>query len=241
MGAPPSVGTRVALLNFADAVGRIQPSRHDLRFVEGWMAGSHAPPSLWVRGGGRPMDFSVETGPATGQAAKVETARRFLVVTDCPTDCEIVVGDPAGATSAVPWERLVPGDVPLGDGLRMMIEYARTWNPARGSIARDDLVLRIARPVARAYAAAMPVVLCLAAAGLVAAAIRRRAVPIDPLPLALAVASLAAIASRVALLAYLDVTSIPSVNMLYAAPATPFVILFAVLGCVLGWRAFMSR
>ena len=52
-----------------------------------------------------------------------------------------------------------------------------------------------------------------------------------PLPLlAMTAAAAAAVACRIALLAYLDATSIPSANSLYASPASPFVITGAVLG-----------
>jgi hypothetical protein len=50
--------------------------------------------------------------------------------------------------------------------------------------------------------------------------------------MALATGSAVAVLSRIALLAYLDVTAIPSANTLYASPATPFMILFAVTGCL---------
>ena len=53
--------------------------------------------------------------------------------------------------------------------------------------------------------------------------------------IALAAGSLLAVAARIVLLAYLDATSIPAANVLYASPATPLLIVFAVTGTYLGW------
>lgn len=52
--------------------------------------------------------------------------------------------------------------------------------------------------------------------------------------LVLALACLSAVASRIFMLAYLEATSIPSVNVLYASPASPMVICFTVVGLYLG-------
>ncbi len=70
------------------------------------------------------------------------------------------------------------------------------------------------------------------AAGLIAvgySVIRRQGFPL-PL-LAMIAACLAAAICQIALLAYLEATSIPSANSLYASPVSPFVISGAVLGC----------
>ena len=61
---------------------------------------------------------------------------------------------------------------------------------------------------------------------------------VKPVPLyALALASLMAVVSRVGLLSYLEVTSIPSHNLLYLSPAMPFLIIFIVTALFLGARS----
>jgi hypothetical protein len=64
--------------------------------------------------------------------------------------------------------------------------------------------------------------------------LRRR--PAVSLPLlALCFTSFVAMLSRAALLAFMDVSSVPGVNLLYVSPASPFAIVFAVIGSYLGY------
>ena len=101
---------------------------------------------------------------------------------------------------------------------------------------RAAIVARILKAVVEVYRAAMPAALGLAVIaflGLAALALIRRS--ISPL---LVVASIAAITvlSRIALLAYLEATSMPSINSLYLSPAYPLMLLFvatAIAGAVL--------
>jgi hypothetical protein len=39
----------------------------------------------------------------------------------------------------------------------------------------------------------------------------------------------------------MDVSSFPAANILYVSPASPFVILFALTGTILGWNALSRR
>jgi hypothetical protein len=96
----------------------------------------------------------------------------------------------------------------------------------------------IARTIARAYALAMPALAALALVGFMAAFVFRRA---RPEILTLAAACAVAVAARIALLAYLEVTSIPSVNLLYLSPAAPFFLCFVVLGLYCGVAAIAPR
>ncbi len=57
-------------------------------------------------------------------------------------------------------------------------------------------------------------------------------------PIGLAAAAVTAIISRIALLSYLDVTSMPSMTVLYLSPATPFVFVAGVVGTWVGWNAY---
>jgi hypothetical protein len=54
-------------------------------------------------------------------------------------------------------------------------------------------------------------------------------------------ASGVAVLSRIAALAYIEVSSFPAINLLYAAPASPFVIVFAVMGTYVGISSLSAR
>lgn len=94
----------------------------------------------------------------------------------------------------------------------------------------------VARAIAHVYAAATPVLFVAALFGLLLATGLSR-VDRAVLPLcAIGLAALAAVASRVALLSYLEVTTIRSLFTLYLMPATPFVAIFMVSGAAAGVR-----
>ena len=63
--------------------------------------------------------------------------------------------------------------------------------------------------------------------------------PLRPL-LALMLALVAVMAVRIALLAYISATSFPASNHLYLSPATPFLLVFVVLGLYLGAMALRA-
>jgi len=96
------------------------------------------------------------------------------------------------------------------------------------------LQLSVARVIARTYSTIMPMMAVLASIGFVAAIVLQRSRPLAPGILALTAACATAIAARIALLAYLDVTSIWSVNLLYLSPVAPFLLCFIVLGIYCG-------
>jgi hypothetical protein len=109
--------------------------------------------------------------------------------------------------------------------------------PPRAPNARPDRYMQHAKAIGDqlqaivyVYRAHTPQLIALGALAFAAAALivlwRRR------MEAMLVVATLAAItcAARFALLAYLDATSIPSVNSLYLSPGYPFLLLFAALG-----------
>ena len=112
---------------------------------------------------------------------------------------------------------------------------------AQAGARRRALIQAVAWPISRAYAAVMPVGAGLAFVGLLFGVARWRRRPPSILLLTLAGASAAALGARIVLLSYLEVTAIPSANILYASPATPFAILFVVVGCWIGMEAVLMR
>ncbi len=251
IGSAPSSGPRVMLSTFADTVGPISLLDTHVRYVEGAIAGTQASPELWVRGGGnRPSETIIDMQQPAGPPAD-PLARHFSVMTDCTGDCELIVGRAGQAEIAIPWARLlpdelisierIPGGPAAGQNVQLFVVAATERDPGRAGAARRAVLLRIATVIAGFYAWATPVLCGLGGLGLLVSLAMRRALPPNPTLLALTGASLVAVLCRIALLAYLDVTSIPSANILYAAPASGFVILFALGGTILGGQALVLR
>lgn len=93
---------------------------------------------------------------------------------------------------------------------------------------RQSLEHQAAHVIYLIYGHGTPVLFVLGIVSTCLGLTRRRRLPASLL--ALMAASVVAIASRIVLLAYLDATSIPSVNTLYSSPASPFVIIVAIVG-----------
>ena len=95
---------------------------------------------------------------------------------------------------------------------------------------REDGRQPLARTIGHAYAVVTPLLFISAVVGLFAAGwlfrTDRRAIAL----FAIGIAALIAVFSRVALLSYLEVTTIRSLFTLYLSPATPFVGIFIVIG-----------
>jgi hypothetical protein len=79
----------------------------------------------------------------------------------------------------------------------------------------------------------MPVLAAMALLGLFAAIALQRFIVLPHGIVALTLACCTAVATRIVLLAYIDVTSFPAANSLYLSPASPFLLIFAVLGLYL--------
>ena len=101
---------------------------------------------------------------------------------------------------------------------------------------RRDLQLRFMRAIAQVYRYALPIFAGLGALSVVLAIALGRLVsaPVGVLPLVLACA--VAVVTRVVMLAYIDVSAFPAANPLYVSAASPFLVMFAVLGSYLGAR-----
>jgi hypothetical protein len=236
-----SLGPRFMLLTFADMVGPIRPVDNHVRHVEGTIAGAPSMPVLGVRAGDNQATATAIDLTPPARSAADPSARHFSVTTNCPGACELVVGIAGQPDLSIPWTQLAPGDVALGSEARLSIESATDWEMGRASAARQGALLRIARAIGALYATAVPMLAGLGTLGLVVAVASLKKRPPDGILMALTVASLVAVICRIALLAYMDVSSFPAANILYVSPASPFVILFALTGTILGWNALSRR
>jgi hypothetical protein len=99
---------------------------------------------------------------------------------------------------------------------------------------RGDLQKHVGSVIAQVYARSFLTLSIAAIGGLILAiATSLQRGPLIPL-MAIALGSLVAVASRIALLAYIDAVSFPTHFLYYCSPASPFLIIFVVLGIYLG-------
>jgi hypothetical protein len=242
IGAPPSAGEDTILRIVSNIVGGIVPkTAGPTTVIRGWAGSAFAIPKLYIAGGGTQGSRStVEVlDPAyLAPPFRELKAVQFVVTTDCPVgQCSLVVTDGADEAriplNARPSETVVSGHVQV---LTDASERGHLRDVAPDpTLRRQAVQVRIAEAIAGLYWYATPVLSVVATIGIGITLWLRRRHPVSWPLLTLCVTSLIAVSSRVALLAYMDASSIPGVNLLYVSPASPFVIVFAVIGTYLGF------
>ena len=248
VGALPSVGDEFRLGLFADLVGPLAREPTARIVLIGSIAEKGAAAHLSIRDrDGSPSRTELRFSQPSGPTPPIAGVMEFELTTDCiRPSCELVVGDGSDERTFPVTDTRV-GPLVASDRLEVVVRHtlgrgASSAFPVASEMRRE-LLLRIARGVARLYASAMPILSAIAVLGLaVALAMWRRAprkLGWPPGLMCLALACAAAMVVRMALLAYLEVTSIPSVNLLYLSPASPFLLTFVVLGIYLGARPFV--
>ncbi len=240
---PPSEGMQPELTSFADLAGPIAPNTSPVeQRITGWVAATSGMPSLAIQPGpGVTTDVqNIRSGQDIENGFPGMTAMRFELTTTCqPTTCTLAVGAPGMTTATLPWAKLTPGAVITTPGERLFVETVSSFDRTTAQTIRLRAQRWCARVIYPLYGYSFPILSGLGLIGLMIAAVVRRGVP---MPLfALGAASLVAVICRIALLSYLDVTSIPSANSLYASPVSPFVILFSGLGLYAGGAALWRR
>ena len=230
----PSSGTPAQLAIVSDLVGPVNDGEQRVVYVRGWAADSHSVPQIELFND----EQDIVSGVAYSEAKDVQMAMpgyatvRFEGYLFCGKSCKLRVDQ--DRASAVLLNKGVLVDQP---DLKVFIdELGFEVKPIE--TARRKLQQMVAQSIQDLYAVIMPI-LCLFGVigillGLVRIFLTRHIFPLH----VLALASLIAVITRVALLSYLEVTSIPSLNILYASPASPFVIIFAVTGSYQFLRIF---
>jgi hypothetical protein len=250
IGVEPSQGSAAMIADFGTLVGPTAAAADQAVTAEGWANAVSGPPALQlVTAAGLPVSGGVALRPAPDVEAHF-TGRRavhFSLQTTC-LSCVLQVGAPSGGTpSHIPVVQLYAGPLPAPAGVGLFVNDS-SLSAARLTAVRQAIVWGAAKGVARIYQLLLTPFCLLACCGVAAGMVRWRVVSVPLLTLALA--SGIAVATRIALLAYLDVTAIPSVNVLYASPAEPFLIVFAATGCWIaaravvpaqGWRMLANR
>jgi hypothetical protein len=244
IGSVPSEGSLPGIQAVADSVGPVVPPSRMWHRVIGWVATSTGQPEIAVRSPtGRFVNVSlfVYCGLDVVAAGQGAEAKRFQIETDCAPDaCDLVLHVPNTDGVVLPWKDLRPGLVADENGVRVFVEAVKTRDAWAGSETRRGIQTAIASAIAYVYPGMFLVLTGTGFIGVMFSAFRWRGQRDQGFLIALAAGSLSAAGSRIALLAYLDAAAIPAVNLLYAAPATPFVIVFAVTGTYLGWLSFAA-
>lgn len=240
LGTGPADGPLPGVADFTDLAGEVATAPQLEWFLRGWAAASAGPPSLALRLGGADASLAAAYAPPAPDAPGRPgwQMRRFAAQVSCPAGpCDLVAEAPGGEAAVLPLDTASPGRSVAGPSAVLTVEAVERRDPAPLTGQRRALQRAAARAIRRGYAAAAPILAGAAAFGLLLGAARRRAcaMPAGLLPLGFAAAT--AIALRLALLAYLDVTSFPAALTRYTSAATPFVLVLIVVGCACGARA----
>lgn len=225
------------------ALSGAPPARTPFEVTEfsGWAAGPAELTGIEIRdpaGTARGAASLGAAAPDFTRGGRTLLPRQFTAAPECAeAGCRAVFAFADGSRREVPLAAL--GDYPArAPDFVLTIESIGGGPPdVLAAKHAQNRVHDVARLIARCYAITVPVFAFTGLAGLLLAAWRFRRDPdrlfLTGIGLAAAVFAL----TRIALLSYLDVTSIPSLLNLYVAPATPFVLVAAVLGNFLAWQA----
>lgn len=180
---------------------------------------------------GAPASASIRQVPVSAVAGEPSASQvRVAALTECAADCMLALSSADGRTMVVP---LAEDSRPFGGA-------ALTWKTEslhRASIPpmRDhDRRLRALEAVTRILSVALPVLVALAGAVLLRRLVRAARSGAPPVLSLVALALLAGVAVRLLLLALIDVTSFPAINVVYLSPAYGLLIAFAALVLVGG-------
>lgn len=233
IGVSASVGTQQQLTQFKNMVGRVSLPVEERYEITGWFSALGAVPTLAVQseaGAAQSSSLTLWPAPDVEVAFPGRAAWRFRLQTACPVPACRVQASVAGRNTVGTGQS---GLVIDSDAVKVYVE-----GMADAYAARPERVIKrqqkVASRIAAAYSVLWPWLSVMALVGVLWAAVAWWRQPRVDFLLVLALACLSTVASRILMLAYLEATSIPSVNVLYASPASPMVICFTVVGLYLG-------
>jgi hypothetical protein len=235
IGAPPSDGPQSLLDRFADLVGPLSVATKPFVVLRGKSTTTAGLFDIFIRDRDvAPFRAEVRTMPLTEAASpQSRQAIEFELTTDClRPSCELVVRWAANERT-FPVESLMAGLAVAATDMELTMSMPTASAIPSASVMRRDRLLDIARAVTKIFAGGMSVLAAMALLGVFAAIALQRFIMLPHGVVALALACCTAVATRIVLLAYLDVTSFPTANSLYLSPASPFLLIFVVLGLYL--------
>jgi len=232
VGSAPSLGSPQEIDAFAKIVDGVYPP--SILTIQGWAAAVSGTPTVRLYSHGeQPAQNSIGMLPSQDILAAYPGLKvsRFHLETDCPVEaCDLVVGETEGQLR-VPMVQLVPGASFQTPGVILTIETASVPDTTKSA---GGVRVKIAAILASGYAIAFPILAILGAFGLMLATLFQRRRPIPTSMLALGLGSVVAVVTRIGLLAYIDASSFPASKLHYVSPASPFVIIFTILGIYSG-------
>jgi hypothetical protein len=239
----PNSGPEEAQALFQRMTGSvISTAPAKISHVSGWVASTEELTSIEVRDAENKIRGITELFPAPDVAVTRQglhlTSRRFTTAPEClETSCRAIFTFANGTRREIPLEAL--GDYPAREpNFAVGIDEIAGTDPAKlADQATQNRVHRLARQISRLYTLAAPLFVFTGILGTLFAAWRLRSNSTMVFLAGVGLAAFVHIVSRVALLSYLDVTTIRSLIHLYLAPSTPFVIIVAVLG---NWLALQT-
>ncbi len=241
----PTTGSPQRLAQFRALVGPIEmpPSTAPITRIFGWLAAYGAPPTLFVLDAtGAPSgQVEVTRAPDIDRVLPREgfTAQLFTLYPACPQlDCTVVLKLGDGSEHPIPLKAL--GGVPPENRAYVLNidDVERPVNGISTEVAeRIALPQGIARGIAAGYARLALPLFGLGVAGLLLGLWVFRTQPPTFVLAGLAAASAAVVATRIALLSYIQVSTFPTANLVYLSAASPFVIITAVIGIWVGVKA----
>jgi hypothetical protein len=250
VGSAYSSGPAEWVAFFADMVGGIYLPEARTSSVRGWVAAASGTPTMrLVTHTPEHVESSLDILPAPDVVAVYPQLKaiRFELRTDSPVaSSELVVDAPGVGQFSIPVTQLVHGSSISIPGLWVQLDSASVGDATKFTDSRRAIQVKIASVIASSYAIAFPVLIVFGAAGLLLATFFRQLCPIPTGLLALGLGSAAAVAGRIALLAYIYASSfsIMPADVLYSSPASPFVIILAVVGiysCFVALRGAYGR
>ena len=249
VGAAPSVEAGDVGV-FVDTLDGISWPEKPVLAFNGWVASAPAVPEIQVESStGEPFEASMKLIAAADVLAVYPNLKsiRFELKTNCPaSECDLVVRVPGVEATKIPLNRLLqPGPVPIPRNSTALIGYVDIVSGTNAFALqhhRRNLQMEIANYIALVYSFLFPKMAWLAAAGLLLATFFRKRFPLPTPLLALGLASAAALATYIALMAYVKATADMNViTALYLSPTSPFVITFTVIGVYCWLVAFKVR
>lgn len=241
LGIQPSPGTDPQLNEINDLVGGVSLKQGYNSHISGWAAAkNHAPELLFV---GEPLGENVNVDYKDAQDVENVypglSAVRFEASVKCEKPCEIQTRLKQNLTESLSTAKT--GSILDRPDLKIFIDYAHSSVQNPITSARSALQHHLADNIASLYKKIMPFLFFLAALGFLVSLFRFiKDWHVTPL-FVLCFASLAAVSTRLVLLAYLEVTSIPSLNILYVSPASPFIVIFSITGCYQLLQTFRKK
>ncbi|HEY8564364.1 MAG TPA: hypothetical protein VIL65_02605 [Beijerinckiaceae bacterium] len=251
VGSAPSIGSADRLRLVSAMVGPIEPPEviPGRRSFSGWIASTpNVPAWLAIEDGGRMSSHTITFAPAAdvdaAMVARGLVGRRFTVDPPCQESACSLIIDAAGSRQSLAVAGLEPGAAINRPDLVLYIDAV---GPQGDSALADVLhqrrqqaVQRVAQAITKIYVAASPILFFTGLAGLCLALVAFRRDGGRFFLAGVGLAAAGAVVTRIALLSYLDVTTIPSLNLLYLSPAEPFALIVAMLGSWLGATAFWT-